>query len=113
MLTSVVIFSRHPHISTPFRHRDEKPVTASPLESALTNRDVRKPFRPLVPSRVFCAKNPLLRKLPGVVSLSLHFFFSAHFPAHNVHLQVPCFLFATYSSKFRIPQLLCLPLLRK
>jgi len=47
MLTSVVIFSRHPHLSTPFRHRDEKPVTASPLESALTNRDVRKSFRPL------------------------------------------------------------------
>lgn len=27
------------------RHRDEKPVTATPLESALTNRDARNPFR--------------------------------------------------------------------
>jgi hypothetical protein len=27
------------------RHRDEKPVTATPLESALTKRDARNPFR--------------------------------------------------------------------
>jgi hypothetical protein len=27
------------------RHRDENPVTANPLESALTNRDARKSFR--------------------------------------------------------------------
>src|SRR5712664_1849428 len=27
------------------RHRDEKPVTTSPLDSALTNRDARKSFR--------------------------------------------------------------------
>ncbi len=30
---------------TPSRHRDENPVTATPLESALTNCDARKPFR--------------------------------------------------------------------
>ncbi len=29
----------------PFRHRDEKPITATPLESALTNRDARNLFR--------------------------------------------------------------------
>ena len=29
----------------PFRHRDENPVTATPLDSALTNCDARKPFR--------------------------------------------------------------------
>src|SRR5882762_9252451 len=29
------------------RHRDEKPVTASPLDSALTNCDARNSFRPL------------------------------------------------------------------
>src|SRR6266849_5834214 len=28
----------------PFRHHDEKTVTASPLESAVTNRDARNPF---------------------------------------------------------------------
>src|SRR6266404_3757062 len=30
-----------------FRHRDENPVTASPLASTLTNRDARNSFRPL------------------------------------------------------------------
>src|SRR6266403_1103655 len=45
MLISVVIFSRHPRRSTLFRHRDEKPVTASPLESAFTNCDARNSFR--------------------------------------------------------------------
>ncbi len=31
--------------STPFRHRDEKPVTATPLDSAFTNRDACNSFR--------------------------------------------------------------------
>src|SRR5437879_13562363 len=31
--------------STPFPSRDQKPVTATLLESAFTNRDARKPFR--------------------------------------------------------------------
>jgi|SRR6266850_491412 len=44
MLTWVVIFSRHPRRSTLFRRRDEKPVSASPLESALVNRDARNSF---------------------------------------------------------------------
>src|SRR6267142_4711854 len=34
-------------------------------------------------------------------------------PRENVHLQISCFLCATHSSKFRIPQVLCLPLIRK
>src|SRR6266850_4223869 len=41
----VVTFSRHPRRSTLFRHRDEKPVTASPLDSAFTNCDARNSFR--------------------------------------------------------------------
>jgi hypothetical protein len=41
-----------PHPRCPLRlhdshHRDEKPVTATPLDSAFTNRDARNPFRPL------------------------------------------------------------------
>jgi hypothetical protein len=45
MLTSLLIFSRHPCRSTPFRHRDEKPVTVTPLVSAFTKRDACNPFR--------------------------------------------------------------------
>jgi len=39
-----VIVSRQPRLAMPFRHHDEKTVTASPLESAVTNRDARNPF---------------------------------------------------------------------
>jgi hypothetical protein len=45
MLTSVVIISRHHRPSSLFRHRDEKPVTASPLDSPLTICYARNPFR--------------------------------------------------------------------
>src|SRR5712692_8735477 len=36
-----------PHLprTSLYRHRDEKPVTATPLESAFTNCDARNPFR--------------------------------------------------------------------
>ncbi len=45
MLTFDVIVSRHPRRSTLFRHRDEKPVTASPLDSAFTICDARNSFK--------------------------------------------------------------------
>jgi hypothetical protein len=40
-----VIASYYPRLASLSPHRDEKPVTASPLESALTNCDARNPFR--------------------------------------------------------------------
>ena len=45
VLTYFVIFSRYSRRSTPFRHCDEKQVTASPLDSAFTNRDACNSFR--------------------------------------------------------------------
>jgi len=40
-----VIVSHYPRRALLSRHRDEDPLTASPLESALTNCDARNPFR--------------------------------------------------------------------
>jgi hypothetical protein len=45
VLTFFVNLSAPPRLSTLSRHRDEKPVTASPLESAFTKRDARNSFR--------------------------------------------------------------------
>jgi hypothetical protein len=43
--TSVVPTFRLPHLQThPAPSRDEKPVIATPLESAFTKRDARNPF---------------------------------------------------------------------
>src|SRR5258708_16042488 len=56
MLPCLVVFRSHPRRTSKFRHRDENPVTASPLqlctfarflreESALTNCDARNSFK--------------------------------------------------------------------
>ena len=45
MLSCVVNHRREPSRTSPFRHRDGKPVTASPLESVLTKCDPRISFR--------------------------------------------------------------------
>ena len=39
------MIASHHHRASLSRHRDENPVTATPLESALTNCDASKPFR--------------------------------------------------------------------
>jgi hypothetical protein len=55
-----------------------------------------------------------LCKIPGIgYPPFLHFCFSAHYSAQKSNLQISCFLFAAPSSKFRIPQVLYLPLLQK
>jgi hypothetical protein len=45
VLSFLVNLSASPRRSTLSRHRDKKPVTASPLESAFTKRDARNSFR--------------------------------------------------------------------
>jgi hypothetical protein len=55
-----------------FRHRDEKPVTANPLESALTNCDARNLFR--IRSYKKCGVSPTIASFQSAaVSPSLQF----------------------------------------
>jgi len=44
-MVSLVVNSRFHHFQPHFRHRDEKPVIATPLDSAFTNRDAHNSFR--------------------------------------------------------------------
>jgi hypothetical protein len=71
MLTLIVKISRHPCSATLFCHRDEKPVPASLLESALTKRDARNPFR--FRSYENCRVSPR----PELSFLNFYFNFSA------------------------------------
>jgi len=45
MVISVVAVSHYLRLASQSRHRDEKPVTATPLDSAFTNCDAHNPFR--------------------------------------------------------------------
>ena len=71
-----------------FRHRDETPVTATPLKSSLTNRDARNPFR--IRSYENCR-----------VSLALSSLFSLFTP-RVFHNSFAIMRFRTLSQKHRV-----------
>src|SRR5437899_11079807 len=102
MVTCLVIVSRHPRPATPYRHCDEKPLIPSSLESAITSGDACNSFgmRFYEDCRVAYPSSSIL-----VSRLT--------FTGKETNLQLPCFLSTALSSKFRLPQLLYLPLLLK
>ncbi len=70
------------------RHRDENPVTATPLDSALTNCDARNPFRTLRLRAIFARR---IRFYEGV-SLTLCSLFSLFTPrVFNNHFAIKWF----------------------
>src|SRR5207245_5023178 len=81
---------------------DEKPLIPSSLESAITNGDACNSFRMRFyeDCRVAYPSSSIL-----VSRLT--------FTGKETNLQLPCFLSTALSSKFRLPQLLYLPLLLK
>lgn len=80
MVTLVVKLSRHPRRPGLLRHRDERSVTASPFESALTNRDASNLFRMFIYGncRVSLASCALLSLFASRV-------FHNSFPIINLH----------------------------
>src|SRR5713101_373920 len=102
MVTCLVIVSRHPRPATPYRHRDEKPLFQSSLESAVTNGDACNSFR-----MRFYQNCRVAYPSPFILVSRLTF------TGKKTNLQLPCFLSTAHSSKFGIPQVLYSPLLPK
>src|SRR5713226_3953805 len=102
MVTCLVIVRRHPRPATLYRHRDEKPLIPSTLESAFTNGEACNSLR-----MRFYENCRVAYPSPSLFVSRLTL------AGKKTNLQLPYFLPTAHSSKFRIPQLLYLPLLRK